>query len=139
MTLVRLIYTSTASENFDIKEVESVLESARRINHDKAISGILCFNRNYFLQCLEGERESVNDLYIKISKDPRHHSVTLMHYEEISEREFENWSMGYIPESSVTSRLNTKYSGSIKFLPYSMSGASAHKYLMVLKDTIPTL
>ena len=95
---------------------------------------MLCFNRKYFLQCLEGSRTNVNNAYHKILNDNRHSRIVMLDYKEITMREFSDWAMGYMPESSLTAPTNLKYSGKSEFIPYEMSGESAHQMMLALKD-----
>ena len=97
---------------------------------------MLCFSNEYFLQCLEGSRTAVNNTYQQILNDKRHHNVIMLNYTQIPEREFEKWSMGYVPQSKLTESLNLKFSGSIDFNPFKMSGESAHLLMLTLKDSI---
>ena len=138
MVLVRLIYTSKISQGFGDSDIASILEAARANNRKKSITGLLCFSRKIFLQCLEGSRATVNSTYQCILKDNRHENPLLLDYRDISERGFADWSMGYIPESSLTTSLNLKYSAKDVFDPYEMTGESAHRLLIDLKSTVPT-
>jgi hypothetical protein len=54
-------------------------------------------------------------------------------------REFSHWSMGYLPESSLTAHTNLKYSGKGEFMPYEMSGESAHQMMLELKELAPVV
>jgi hypothetical protein len=60
----------------------------------------------------------------------------MLNYTQIPEREFEKWSMGYVPQSRVTESLNLKFSGSVDFNPFKMSGESAHLLMLALKGCI---
>jgi len=138
MFLTRLVYASTVSESFSSDDIESILIAARKNNIKTNVTGMLCFNRKYFLQCLEGSRTAVNKTYHHILNDPRHNHIIMLDYKEITTREFSEWSMGYMPESSLTSPLNLMYSGSPDFNPYEMSGASAHQMMLAMKKSIPS-
>ena len=111
MYLTRLVYTSTVTSTFNQDSVEQILLKAREHNALNNITGMLCFSSNFFLQCLEGSRSAVNKTYHKILNDNRHSRIVLLEYEEIYQREFDDWSMGYIPESSLTESANLKHSG----------------------------
>jgi hypothetical protein len=124
------------NDTFEPADIEKILESARKHNQSKDVTGMLCFNRKYFLQCLEGSRTSVNETYHRILNDKRHSNIMMLHYGEIISREFEQWTMGYMPASSLTSHINIKYSGSEEFNPYEMSGDSANSMMISLRDTI---
>ncbi|MAG75895.1 MAG: blue light sensor protein [Colwelliaceae bacterium] len=137
MFLTRLVYTSKISDVFESSDIENILVTARRENERNNITGMLCFNRKYFLQCLEGSREDVNQTYHRILNDPRHINVIILDYKEVVCREFEGWSMGYVPESSLTAPTNLKYSGTKVFDPYDMSGESTYQMMLALRQSIP--
>jgi len=63
----------------------------------------------------------------------------MLDYKEIIEREFSEWTMGYLPESSLTQPLNIRYSGTPEFSPYEMSGESAHQLMLALRSSIPVI
>ena len=138
MFLVRLIYVSAISEQFQVEDIDDILETARKNNQSNDVSGLLCFNRKYFLQCLEVSRTAVNKTYAHILNDKRHENSLLLDYQEIPKREFPNWSMGYIPESALTDQINLLYSGNRTFSPYEMSGESCHGLLSELSDVLLT-
>jgi len=138
MYLVRLIYASKITEGFSQQDITNILETARHQNNKHNLTGLLCFSHNLFLQCLEGPRTEVNVTYQRILNDPRHSNIILLDYDEIVEREFDQWSMGYIPESSLTAPLNLKYSGTPTFDPYKMTGESVLRLLLALKNSVPT-
>ena len=84
----------------------------------------------------DSSRTAVNNTYQQILNDKRHHNVIMLNYTQIPEREFEKWSMGYVPQSRVTQSLNLKFSGSVDFNPFKMSGESAHLLMLALKGSI---
>jgi hypothetical protein len=139
MYLTRLVYTSTVSDEFTEKDIEQILKSERKYNTKNNVTVMLCFNRKYFLQCLEGSRTKINQTYHKILNDKRHHNIIILDYKEISSREFSGWSMGYMPESSLTRPINLKFSGTPEFEPYEMSGESAHGMMLNLKENVPVV
>ena len=139
MYLVRLVYASKVTDQFNTTDVESILASAQRHNAINNVTGLLCFNSKIFLQCLEGGRRAVNKTYHRILNDPRHSDIVLLDYKEIIKREFAQWQMGYIPSSSLTKPLNMSYSGTPDFDPFEMSGESAHQMMLELRDTIPVI
>jgi hypothetical protein len=76
----------------------------------------------------------VNNTYHHILNDKRHSHIAMLDYKEITMREFSPWAMGYMPESSLTAPINLKYSGKSEFIPYEISGESAHQMMLALKD-----
>ncbi len=139
MFLVRLIYASRADEQFKGDEIGRLLDTAREHNTKADVTGILCFHRHYFLQCLEGSRTSVNAVYRRILNDWRHHDIVLLDYKEVDKREFSCWSMAYLPDTELTRELNLEFSGSSEFDPFSMSGEASHQMLLKALATLPSV
>ena len=139
MYLVRLVYASEVVRPVGDGDLEQILNSAREKNGEDGITGMLCFHRKYFLQCLEGSRMKVNEAYQRILKDKRHTNIVILDYQEIVHREFEAWTMGYMPESQLTTDINMRYSGNTEFTPFEMLGESCHLMMVELKDTVPTI
>ena len=121
----RLIYFSEKRE-LGSGGVEAILSSARRNNERNSLTGVLLFNRNYFLQCLEGGRQEVTATFCRIVADPRHGNVTLVSVQDIDVRDFLDWTMGYVPSTSpqVNSVLR-EFLPTEDFNPQSLSSASA--------------
>ena len=53
------------------------------------------------MQVIEGRRSDVMELYERIRKDPRHTRVETLFEDEIEEREFSDWQMGFIELDGV--------------------------------------
>ncbi|CAH0537782.1 BLUF domain-containing protein [Vibrio marisflavi] len=136
MLLVQLIYVSSISNGFTEDDIAQIIDSAKRNNLSRDITGILCFNRKYFLQCLEGSRAKVNEIYHKILNDKRHDNIIMLEYREISQRDFVDWSMGYVGDTSINEATNKMYSVSSEFDPYKVSGESAFLLLKHLSKTV---
>jgi hypothetical protein len=136
MFLTRLVYVSTVTDIFKATDIEDILSVARKHNTKSSVTGMLCFNSQYFLQCIEGSRADINSTYHKILNDKRHTHIVMLDYKEVNAREFSDWSMGYMPESSFSAPMNLKYSGTREFSPYEMSGESAHLLMLSLRSSI---
>lgn len=94
MRTCRLIYKSVArEETLSNQALSELQETSARNNEQRGITGLLALSGNQFLQALEGDGDSVNDLYAKIVNDPRHHKVRLISFESATERYFEDWAM----------------------------------------------
>ena len=93
---VRLLYVSHAVGPQTTTVTTSILLQAQTHNAVHGITGVLCQGQGFFFQVLEGERSRVNALYRRICVDKRHHAVDVLHYEEIKERLFGQWSMALI-------------------------------------------
>ena len=120
--LVRLMYASRAAESVNQEELVAILKKSKLNNPRHGVTGVLCFSAGIFLQVLEGGRTPVSTLYNHIAKDPRHHEVVLLSYEEIGERSFSGWSMGQVNMSRLNPALLLKYSDTAELDPYAVSG-----------------
>ncbi|MCZ2720614.1 BLUF domain-containing protein [Marinomonas sp. 15G1-11] len=138
MQLTRLIYASTISDELSVEEIKSIVKAARQGNPASGLTGLLYFNRRYFLQCLEGARTEVNDTFHRIQKDKRHKNIVILEYNEITERIFPDWSMGYLPESNTTQTVYMRFANNPIFNPYLMRGKSALGLVKALKETLST-
>ena len=93
--LTGLIYSSSARKPFTEAELIELLANCRAKNALADVTGMLLYHDGNFIQLLEGETETVSDLYHKIEQDPRHHSCTLLIREPIESRSFPEWTMGF--------------------------------------------
>lgn len=132
--LVRLLYASRA-QGVTQDVIEAIVAESRRHNPAHGITGILCHGGDVFMQALEGGRDAVNELYRHICQDPRHERVTLLHYEEISERRFSGWTMGQVNLARVNPSLLMKYSELPALDPYAVSGRAS---MSLLEELIAT-
>ena len=110
---IRLVYFSSATREMNLSDLKSILTAARENNSARGICGMLCYDNHYFVQALEGERETVNELFFHIADDPRHSDVVIASYEYIEKTSFENWKMGYASSTPVFVELLAKLKQSI--------------------------
>jgi hypothetical protein len=118
--LIRLIYVSKAVDPQTRGLTDSILQKAHAWNTQNDITGVLCEGQGVFLQALEGERGTVTRLYARISADPRHRDLELIHCESITERRYGQWSMARVRLSDVDPQTTIVWP---EFDPYSASGA----------------
>ncbi|UXH80333.1 BLUF domain-containing protein [Roseateles amylovorans] len=133
--LVRLIYASTAKETVDIQEFKRILLQAQGNNQRRDLTGMLVFNSKVFLQALEGDRDKINDLYGRLMRDPRHHSLAILKFAEIEERHWANWSMGFAAPNADNRALFLKNSTQSVFNPYGMGANAVENLLMRLASS----
>jgi hypothetical protein len=133
--LIRLLYVSTAHKNVGLEEFRAILAQAQTNNESRDITGVLAFNSKMFLQALEGARDQVNALYGKLLRDPRHHSVMMLSLQDIAQRQWADWSMGFVAPNSANRALLLKYSQSSTFDPYKMPADTAMQMLQELAAT----
>ena len=97
---IRLVYVSQFYRNDDAFKLDlmDILTTSINYNTQEDITGVLCYGNGYFIQCLEGKKSTVNDLYFnKILKDNRHVSCQLIYFEESKVRLFDQWAMKFAP------------------------------------------
>lgn len=101
---IRLLYVSRiAKPEADVRDdLMLILSEALDFNSKNQIYGVLYYGHGFFLNCLEGERCSIESLYYnKIINDPRHCEVTLLYLDEIEQTNFSRWQMKYAPYCKV--------------------------------------
>jgi hypothetical protein len=82
-----------------LAEIDSVLATARRRNPEVNVTGAMLFNEDWFVQLLEGEEADVRSTYERIARDPRHEEVELLVDRTVPERQFPDWSMGFVGDA----------------------------------------
>ena len=133
--LVRLLYASRAAQPLAPALLDSILAQARVHNPAHGITGILCHGGDAFMQVLEGGRDAVSVLFGRIVRDDRHRDVTLLHFEEVTERRFAGWTMGHVNLAKVNPSILLKYSDRPVLDPYCVSGRVS---LALLEELIAT-
>jgi hypothetical protein len=132
--LVRLLYASRLIDG-SAAVIESILAQSRSKNPELGITGVLCHGGGVFMQVLEGGRAPVNELYNRIARDDRHREVTLLHYEEIAERRFSNWTMGQVNLAKINASMLLKYLEKPELDPFRVPGSAS---LALLEELIAT-
>jgi hypothetical protein len=94
--LVRLLYVSQPVGPVTTTVTTSILEKSRIYNKGENITGVLCQGSGLWMQALEGERHQVNVLYSRIMASRHHHNIELLSMEEITHRQFGQWSMALV-------------------------------------------
>ena len=91
----QLGYVSTPTGQMLREDLLSILSTARRINQDQGVTGLLLFDGDSFLQVLEGDEDKVREIYGHIAKDTRHRDLDVLFEDHVAAPEFEQWSMGF--------------------------------------------
>jgi hypothetical protein len=103
--MIELVYVSKAQKRFNSDELKKMLSVFRKNNQAKEITGLFLYDGyGTFIQVLEGHSNVVKPLYEKISNDTRHSRVNLLGENEIQERSFPDWRMGFknLEQSPIT-------------------------------------
>jgi hypothetical protein len=127
--LTRLIYHSEnhlgVKDGRMLGELNIIMKGAIRRNQANRITGALVFDRLWFLQVLEGERDVVSETVLRIANDQRHDRLTIMDARPIGERAFGNWWMGIAAMQETAARLLERQGLPPRFNPTRMTGEQA--------------
>ena len=105
LSICQLFYVSRAHQAFDAALIQSILASSRRNNPPLEVTGCLLFSGAFFAQVLEGPEAAVQALARRIADDPRHHDVRVLLETHRLEREYGDWSMGYLHDTGLAATL----------------------------------
>ncbi len=126
--LIGLSYCSTATFSFGRgdhgvnPEVNRILVYSRRNNRRREVGGVLHYGSGFFFQYLEGPADTVDCLYARICRDPRHERVERLTRRPIRNRRFRDWSMKFVAIESVVDEVMTRH-GLDAFDPYRFTPA----------------
>ena len=99
--MLSLTYFSTATVPFNDDDLVELLAVSRRNNTAAEITGMMIYHGGHFVQVLEGPDDAVRTTYDRIARDPRHRDVSVELEDDIEERGFPDWSMGFRDGSAV--------------------------------------
>lgn len=102
-------------------QIKLILDAAHRNNPALGVTGALLYSGGWFCQVLEGEEDVLDELFETIQMDPRHNQVTVLHFDEIETRGFDEWAMAYAGIQSE--------------LPFDIDGVLASKDELKMKET----
>jgi Sensors of blue-light using FAD len=128
MQLVQMIYVSTVQAELDLNQLAKV---AQANNAKHGLSGVLAFDSQFFIQVLEGERSKVSRLLGNLFADRRHKDLVVLGVDAIDIREFDRWSMLFVPLDKATKAKLFRHNLSATFDPYAYSKEAA---LSLLRD-----
>lgn len=94
MAIYQIIYRSTVSRALGPEELGRMVSQARVYNFSAAITGVLFYDGEHFLQLMEGEKNVLQQLYARICADPRHTDIITLFSGSVIKRLFSSWSMG---------------------------------------------
>lgn len=95
MKLANLVYVSNACYQMSDNDLLDILETARKFNEIRNITGLLLYRDGFFIQALEGDFDKIGELFEHICQDRRHTNIIKLYHETIEERRFSQWAMGF--------------------------------------------
>ncbi|NNC33612.1 MAG: BLUF domain-containing protein [Croceitalea sp.] len=93
-----VLYVSKAKMVFSQTDLDRLAEVSTKNNEELDITGYLFYEKNYFLQYMEGPPKSINNMIHKIALDDRHELICIIEDEDLQIRRFPNWGMKNIGE-----------------------------------------
>jgi hypothetical protein len=93
--LLSLTYLSSAVDLWSDEDLAQLLRRARANNEKIQVTGMLLYSGGNFIQTLEGPDEAVDRLMTKVEADPRHTGVLVVRRDQVTDRLFSGWSMGF--------------------------------------------
>ena len=91
--MIQLVYASIAVKPLDDAELAALRVQSSANNRRDEITGIMIARGERFLQALEGPQTTVENTFLRIVVDPRHHSLALLSRRAIGKREYGEWEM----------------------------------------------
>jgi hypothetical protein len=91
-----IYYSRNAVEGGDremLINLREILAKSQHNNKRDDITGYLIFDKTWFIQILEGDRDVVTKTYNRIASDPRHGGAVIINTRDVKDRLFPNWTM----------------------------------------------
>ena len=89
----QLIYLSVARDTCRDDDLARLVEAARVTNASLQITGLLAHGGGLFFQVLEGPRDNVEAVFVRLLRDHRHTGIRILQDEMCSTRDFAGWPM----------------------------------------------
>ncbi len=82
-------------DSFAQLELLNILLVSRLHNGRAGITGCLLLNQGCFAQVLEGSQHAVEAAFERVECDPRHRSISVLHFKPLERRTFPDWAMAH--------------------------------------------
>lgn len=92
-------YVSTAQIDLQDQGVNEIMTQTNLFNKMEDISGILLYNERNFFQLIEGEQNIIQELYAKISRDPRHSNIIKFLEKPVTKPPFDGYLTDFITDT----------------------------------------
>ena len=98
--IFQLLYMSSAGVELTEEALLQILSESQQRNANREITGLLLHSDGNLIQVIEGAESTVEALFSKIERDPRHHGVTVLFRKFVETRDFPEYTMGFKRASS---------------------------------------
>ena len=92
---LQIVYASSSPEPLSQDDLLNILRASRRNNVAAGVTGALLYADGNIMQALEGPPDAVEGVYERVRRDPRHRNILPLLRQEVAERSFPEWSMGF--------------------------------------------
>ena len=96
----RIAYASIPSPDLAMIGVPRIIACSRANNRSAGIGGVLVYTGADFLQVIEGPPPAVSDLWARIGRDPRHHTIGKFHDDVAAEAWYPEFKVGYLRDDA---------------------------------------
>ncbi|WP_425070919.1 BLUF domain-containing protein [Sagittula sp. S175] len=93
--IFRAIYISHTRVRLADEQLDAIMNDLYRRNTIQKISGLLLYKSRSFFEVLEGPQDIILPALDRIFQDRRHFKMKVMMYQQVKQRRFEGWSMGF--------------------------------------------
>lgn len=93
-----VLYISKALKPFTTNDLVQLSETSTINNQNRGITGYLYFESSHFLQYMEGDETTINEMVDKISHDKRHKLLSIIEKQNLTGRRFPDWGMKNIAD-----------------------------------------
>lgn len=94
-SLTRILYTSAAAPTLNEESLKRLIKSVRGTNAALCVTSMLVRCGSYFLQVLEGNPDTVEELFSRITRDQRHSGIMVLAKEQAEQQLFGHWPLGF--------------------------------------------
>ena len=129
--LKRLVYASRATDAVGI-DLTAILDQSRRANTDLDVTGVLCFLDGVYMQYLEGDEATVEELFGRIRSDPRHCDIAVLERRVVPRRMFPGWTMALLEWTDNTKAIFRSFSPGAHLDLYAADPSTAAPLLRAL-------
>lgn len=90
-----ICYLSKATPSSRDAGYSHLFQTLLKFNTENNITGVLLYNEGFFLQVLEGKKETLQNLIQQIQRDSRHKEMLIILDQPIDNRIFKKYSTGF--------------------------------------------
>ena len=95
-----LIYQSSALIPRNSSEHDAILIASYRCNKRDDITGFLHREQDNFVQYLEGPKDRIKDLMLRLERDWRHKDIDVLDEGTLTTRRLPDWQMGMVEQGT---------------------------------------